>query len=193
MKNHRCIVLAVMLALAGATEAFAQDQGSGFFLQLGVGPGRPFYPPYLEDGLAGVAADPLVDRVQLSLDLALGMRTAPGRWLVLRVDGVGDRLFDAYDYYQINVYLYSAGFRWYPSLTGAYVELGAGASRMVVQDSVYGTEASAFSYGAGAAVGWDFNQDGRGTSLSLELKYDWLDIEGEPVGALLATVNLAFR
>mgnify|MGYP006281926393 CR=1 FL=1 len=56
---------------------------------------------------------------------------------------IGDRLFDLSGVsLQLNSYLYSPGIRWYPFTTGLVLGAHAGASRILIQSSSAGTNAS---------------------------------------------------
>ncbi len=44
---------------------------------------------------------PAVDRLQLALDLGLGVAVSPKGFVMARIDGTGDRLDDGLDYGQL--------------------------------------------------------------------------------------------
>jgi len=192
--NKNIYILIVLIAtLAAPTLAASQDSGRGVLFQLGAGASFPSYPSQVETVLSYMDSVPGIDRLKLSLDIALGAAISQQAYVMARVDGMADRLYDSHDFIQMNLYLYSLGLRYYPSVTGFYVEGGAGASREVLQSSVAGDTASDFAFGFGAAIGYDFNRNARGFGLCVEAKYDNLTIENEQVGALMLTLNLCWK
>ncbi len=192
--NKNIYILIVLIAtLAAPTLAASQDSGRGVLFQLGAGASFPSYPSQVETVLSYMDSVPGIDRLKLSLDIALGAAISQQTYVMARVDGMADRLYDSHDFIQMNLYLYSLGLRYYPSVTGFYIEGGAGASREVLQSSVAGDLASDFAFGFGAAIGYDFNRNARGFGLCVEAKYDNLTIENEQVGALMLTLNLCWK
>jgi len=169
MYKYASIFVVIALAFAIPTHAAAEGNRSVLF-QVGGGLYAPTYPSALEQDLSTIAAQPGVDRVKLSLNAALGVALSERSFLMGRIDGMGDRLADAYDYLQLNLYLYSLGLRYYPATTGFYLEGGAGATKGVLQSSLYGQTASPNGFGFGAAAGYDFNAAPRGFGLTLEAK-----------------------
>ena len=194
MKTHFRVALALCLALAVPCIATAQVGGRGLLFQVGAGLYFPSYPGSLESDFSDLASLPGMDRIQISLDLALGVPVLErGCYLIARIDGGGDRVDDGNDYIQMNLYLFSLGARYYPYRTGLYVEVGAGASKGVIESSVAASSPSDTGFGYGIAIGYDFNRRQRGFGLSLEAKYDGLTIESEQYGALMFTLNLCWR
>ncbi len=155
--------------------AAAENANRGFIFQFGVGAGFPSYPSALEATMSYADSLPGIARTQVSLDLALGYAVSQQIYLLGRADGIGDRISDSYgDYVQVNLYLYSVGLRFYPWTTGVYLEGSAGASSGV----------SDFGFGYGAAIGYDFTSNPRGFGLTVEAKYDGLQIEERPTRLL---------
>ena len=192
--NKNIYILIVLIAtLAAPTLAASQDSGRGVLFQLGAGASFPSYPSQVETVLSYMDSVPGIDRLKLSLDIALGAAISQQAYVMARVDGMADRLYDSHDFIQLNLYLYSLGLRYYPSVTGFYGEGGAGASREVLQSSVAGDTASDFAFGFGAAIGYDFNRNARGFGLCVEAKYDNLTIENEQVSGLMLTLNLCWK
>ncbi len=187
------ILVALIIVLAVPSLATSQDAGRGLLFQIGAGSSFPSYPSQLETVLSYMDSMPGIDRMKLSLDIALGTAVSQQAYIMARVDGMADRLYDSQDFIQLNLYLYSLGLRYYPSVTGFYVEGGAGASREVLQSSVAGDTASDFAFGFGAAIGYDFNSKARGFGLCVEAKYDNLTIENEQVSGLMLTLNLCWK
>lgn len=192
--NKGCILmLALIVALALPTLATAQNEGRGVLFQIGAGAYFPSYPGQLEADFSYVDSLPGVDRLKLSLDVALGVAVSQEAYLMARVDGAGDRVYSSSEWLQMNLYLFSVGFRYYPEVTGFYLEGEVGASKAVVQASSGVSSSSDLGFGFGAALGYDFNRNPRGFGLSIEAKYDSLTVESDKVGALMLTLNLCWK
>lgn len=192
--NKQIGVFAALIAfLAVPFLAASQGSGRGVLFQLGAGAGFPSYPGQAEAAFSYLDSMPGVDRLKLSLDVALGAAISQQAYFMARIDGIGDRIYDSSTWVQMNLYLFSAGLRYYPSVTGFYVEAGAGASKAVAQSSLGTSSSSDFGFGYGAAVGYDLNADAKGFGLTLEAKYDNLSISGEQAGAFMLTLNLCWK
>jgi hypothetical protein len=186
------IIIALILALA--VPAFAQEPVQrGVLFQLGAGPSFPSYPAEVEYLLDYMESEPGMVRVKVAVDIALGFPVMDTSYLMLRMDGFGDRFEYLGEYMQLNSYLYSIGLRHYPSGTGLYAEAGLGASAMVVMGTDMITETSEFGSGFGLALGYDFNKSPRGFGLTLEGKYNWLTVEGDQVSGLMLLLSLCWK
>ena len=192
---RKCPILfaALVLAFALPSLALAAEGSRSVLFQVGGGLSVPSYPAEMEEVFSLMEAQPGVERIKLSLDLALGFAVSQEAFVLGRVDGFGDRLYDSYDYYQMNLYLYSLGFRYYPRTTGFYLEAGAGGTKGVAQSSMGGDSASDWGFGYGGALGWDFNQEARGFGLTLEARYDHIEFDGEGAGCLMLALNLCWK
>ena len=192
--NKNIYILIVLIAtLAAPTLAASQDSGRGVLFQLGAGASFPSYPSQTEAALSYMDSLPGVDRLKLSLDVALGAAISQQAFVMARIDGIADRVYDSSNWVQLNFYLYSLGLRYYPSVIGFYVEADAGASKAVGQSSLGGGTSTDLSYGFGAALGYDFNARARGFGLAIEAKYNVLEIENQQLGALMLTLNLCWK
>jgi hypothetical protein len=200
MNHHRLGFSLLAIALitlsiavfAPMTAAAAEGPRMALF-QLGGGAAFPSYPSAVETLLSDAESQPGVDRINLSLDLGLGIALTQQGFLMARIDGVADRLFDSSDYLQMNMYLYSLGVRYFPMTTGLYIEGSGGASRAVVQTSAGTTSASDFGFGYGVALGYDFTRSVRGFGLLLEARYLGLTIDSEQAGCIMLTVDLCWK
>jgi len=193
MKRTLLFITTLLVLTLASAPVFAQDNDRQALFQLGIGPGFPSYPSEMEAILSMMESDPAVDRLQLALDLGLGVAVSPKGFVMARIDGTGDRLDDGLDYIQINLYLYSLGFRYYPDTTGFYLEGNLGASVGVTQSSMFDTESSESGPGFGAALGYDFARKATGFGIVLEARYNFLTIEDYDYGQLMATVNLCWK
>lgn len=193
MNKRFVFLLALIFSLAAPSLVAAQDGQRVVLFQIGAGAGFPSYPSETEAIFSYAESQPGVDRVKVSVDIALGLAVSQQAYLMARADGIGDRISYGSEYIQMNLLLYSLGFRFYPSSTGFYLEGGAGASKAVAQNSMGDTESSDSGFGWGAAVGYDFNKKKTGFGLCIEAKYDSLDIEGEQAGGLLLSLNLCWK
>lgn len=191
MPKYSILVLAVALALPSL--AIAAEGKRSVLFQVGGGLSMPSYPADTEDAFTFLESQPGVERLKLSLDLALGFAVSQEAFILGRVDGFGDRLYDNYDYLQMNLYLCSLGFRYYPMTTGLYVEAGAGGTQGVTQSSLGSGSSSDWGFGYGGALGWDFNPEARGFGLTLEARYDSIELEGEEAHCLMLTLNLSWK
>jgi hypothetical protein len=141
--------------------------------------------------MSAAASTPGADRIQVSVDLALGFSISERGYIMARIDGGGDRItYSSGDYSQLNLYLFSLGARYYPYVTGLYLEADVGSSQGMSDSSFGGSNTSDKGFGYGIAIGYDFNRRLRGFGLELEAKYDSLTIESEQYGAFMLTLNL---
>lgn len=186
-----CVLFAAFLAIASFPVG-AEDAGRSTLFQAGIGLYAPLYPAATEDLISYLDSTPGVTRIKVSLDLVGGFAVSEEAMIVARIDGCGDRLDDGIDYIQLNMYLLALGLRYYPSITGFYLEAGAGASRSVAMTSA-GNSGSDLGLGYAASIGYDFNSSPRGFGLALEGRYMGLMIEGELVSTLSLSANLCWK
>lgn len=187
------VVSVLSLSFLAPASAAAEGQDRFALFQLGAGPGLPSYPSELEAVMSLLESVPGVDRLKLALDLGLGLAVSPKGFVMARIDATGDRLDDGADYIQVNLYLASLGFRYYPSVRGFYVEGNLGASSAVIQSSFLNTSRSDPGVGFGGALGYDFARRATGFGLTVEGRYNYLSIEGDPCSQLMATLNLCWK
>ena len=194
--NKRAILsLVTLLSLLALFPAIGQEAepAPGILLQVGAGKAFPSYPSQTEAALSYVESQSGVDRIQLSLDLALGVPIGRQAFVLIRVDGSGDRLFDSIDYVQLNLYLYSLGLRYLPLGKGLYLEAGAGMSKGALESSAAETSYSDPGFGYTLAIGYDFNPSTRGLGLALEARYLGLSLDDADAGVLVLTLNLCWK
>jgi hypothetical protein len=195
MKTYSRIMLAIVFALALSGIATAQVGRRDLLLfQVGAGLYFPSYPDGLGSAMSSLDSEPGVDRIQVSVDMALGFAIFQDGYLMVRAEGGGDSLTDSYgDNMQLTLTLISVGARYYPFVTGFYLEADVGSSQAKIDSSGEGSYTSDNGLGYGIAIGYDFNRRLRGFGLVLEAKYDSLSIESEQYGALMLTLNLCWK
>jgi hypothetical protein len=200
MNHHRLgfsllaiALIALSIAAFAPLTAAAAEGPRMALLQLGGGLAIPVYPADLETAISEAESQPGVNRITLSLDLGLGIAVSQEAYLMGRIDGCGDRLYDSSGYLQLNMYLFSLGVRYYPMVTGLYIEGAGGASRGVLDTSVGTTVSPDFGFGYGVALGYDFTRSVRGFGLLLEARYLGLTIESEQAGCVMLTVDLCWK
>jgi hypothetical protein len=191
--NKRGLVFAALIFSMCAAAVYAEDGRRGALFQFGGGAAVPMYDAYTEEVFNSTDDVPGVDRITLSIDVALGFSVSPEGYIIGRIDGMGDRLDDGIDYVQLNVYLYSIGYRYYPAVTGLYLEGGFGRAAAVGQESYDADYVFDSSYGFGVAVGYDFNRDPRGFGLTLEAKYNSYRIENMDWSGIAFVGNLCWK
>lgn len=183
----------ILCALAMSAPLSAQEDRRSVLFEIGAGLGFPGYPAEVEAVLSAVGGQPGVDRVKVGVEISLGIALSQNAFLMASMDGTGDRLTDYSDYMQVNLYLYSLGLRYYPRTTGFYLEGDLGSSACVTQASFIESEASNLGFGWGAALGYDFNDSPRGFGLSLEARFNGLEIEGDAASSLMLTLNCCWK
>jgi hypothetical protein len=186
----RFFVLVALVASVGFASA-QQRQGSILF-QAGLGLGFPKYTPELDAVLAVAEAQPGISRIKVGLDLGIGFAATEQLYVLVGIDGIGDRLTEGASYLQINSYLFSGGIRYYPSITGFYFGLGAGSAKMVL-DADGSTATSPSGFGGYGCIGYDLNKNPRGFGAALEAKYDYVTISGDSAGLFMITANLCWK
>jgi len=195
MKHVRIFaaVLFVLLSLSPLAAQTRAERDRGFMFEIGLGLGKPVYDPATASVFDLLDADPTITHVTVGLDLGLGYAIGPKSYLILRASGVGDRYEDSIDFLQMNLYLYSIEGRFYPFTTGLFLEGGIGASRAVLQDSVYGTSSTDFGTGAGLGLGYEFSSRKTGFTLAVKVRVMTLTIEGDVESAGMALLCLTWK
>lgn len=183
----------ILCAFALSAPLSAQEERRSLLFEIGAGLGFPGYPREMEQLLSYAESDPTIDRYKVALDLGFGVALSQNSYLMARIDGTGDRLSDFSDYVQVNLYLYSLGFRFYPSTTGFFLDVGAGATAAVVQVSSLGSEKSNNGFGFGGALGYDFCDTPRGFGLAVEARLNLLEIQGDDASSLMLTLNCCWK
>ncbi len=98
MPKYSILVLAITVALTLPSMALAAEGSRSVLFQVGGGLSMPSYPADTEDAFTFFESQPGVERLKLSLDLALGYAVSQEVFILGRVDGFADRLYDNYDY-----------------------------------------------------------------------------------------------
>jgi hypothetical protein len=193
MSKRTAFFLVLFTMIFASTGASADEDRRGAMFQIGLGLAVPMYDVDTEELFSYMESMPGVDRITLGLNLALGYGVSPNGIILGRIDGMGDRLYDGVDYMQMNLYLYSLGYRFYPSKTGLYFEGGVGRAAAVIQTSSFGDSTSDSGFGFGVALGYDFNTNLRGFGLTIEAKYNSYDIEGVTEAGISFVGNLCWK
>jgi len=193
MKTKLPILLAIIMTVGWAATVSAEEGRRGALFQIGAGTAVPFYPSETEAAFSFIESGVGVERIKIGLNLALGFGISQNGILMARIDGMGDRLYDVSDYIQLNMYLYSLGYRFYPSATGFYLESGVGMATCVMQSSSLGQSTSDPGFGYGAGCGYVFNHDINGFSFTIEAKYNSYTFEGDSAGGISLVGNLCWK
>jgi len=193
MSKRTAVLIVLFIILYSSTGTFADESRRGAMFQLGAGIAVPMYDANTEAIFSFMESSPGVERITLGLNLVLGYGVSPTGIIISRIDGMGDRLYDSVDYFQMNLYLYSLGYRFYPLKTGLYFEGGVGMVAAVMQTSSLGDSTSDSGFGYGMACGYDFNADIRGFGLTVEVKYNSYDIEGTSEAGISFVGNLCWK
>jgi hypothetical protein len=188
MRRRMMLILAAAILIAAPLACTAEEGSRSLLVQAGLGIYLPSYPSDVEALFSYVESQPGMSRIKMSLDLAIGFAVLNDTYILARIDGGGDRLYEGSDYFQLNMYLYAAGLRYYPSITGFFLEAEGGASRAVTMSNA-GNAASDFAPGFAASVGYDFARSPRGMGLAIEGRYLGLLVEGDLVSILALSLN----
>jgi hypothetical protein len=188
------IALSVLasVSLFAASDVSASESGSTLF-QFGLGLSKVTYPDFIDSELSDMESAG-ADRVTVALNANLGFRIVEGAYLMLGVNGVGDRLEYQSFSLQLNHYLYGVGLRLYPGNSGVYLQGMYGKSALVLQVEDYGYSDSESTDGAGfgAALGIEMGKP-KGFGLALEASLLNLDIEEETFASGSVMLNLRWR
>ncbi len=198
--RSKIILLALCFTLFAATVSFAQSSSDGststrkrgFMFELGGGTTTVSYGTLVDSYFAAAQAAG-ADRIQLFLNLDAGWAVNRKLYLVVGVDGVGDRFYDAVSYIQVNSYLYHGGLRYYPFDTGLVLGIEGGASRLVILSDVGVGGSSPWGWGGAATVAYDFNRRPTGFGLELGLQVDYLAVPTAPVAAAALYLDLLWK
>jgi hypothetical protein len=188
-------LLALLAAsLPAQRVALVEEPQRGFLFEIAGGAGSATYPDPMQTDVSYLDSLAEVDRVTLALHATTGWALSNTVYATLGVYAVGDRLFDlSGGSFQINSYLYSPGIRWYPFTTGLVLGADAGASRVLIQSSSAGTNASPWGYGWRGVAAYDFAGDPTGFSLTTGLAVGALVVDGGAVGMAAAYVSLMWK
>lgn len=132
-----------------------------------------------------------VDRVTVYIDFTLGYAFFPSTYLTIGINGVGDRLYDDYNYMQINSYLYSVGFRNYPFKKGLFLGADFG-STVLMLESDFGLEGTCDS-GTGFDIKVGYDSDADGVSFSIGASINYYHIENEDMSSFSAYSMLNWK
>ena len=131
--------LVVLVALtAFAARGFADEVGGPnnrfLLLTLGAGLSMPSYGPELDSALSIVSAGNT--RVDVYVDLGVGIALTRDLFILLKGNGFGTRIEDTYgNYVQLNLVSVGGAIRLYPFVNGLFLEAGVGASKIVLEGS----------------------------------------------------------
>lgn len=196
--RSKVIMLAALFALVSVAANFAQSQNApsgrkrGFMFEIGAGPTTISYGA-LADSYFAAAESAGLSRIQVYLNIDLGYAVTQKLYLVVGVDGVGDRFYDTANYVQLNSYLYHAGLRYYPFERGLVLGLEGGAATQVLQSDVGLGGSSPWGWGAGATIAYDFARKPTGFTVELATKVDYLTIESSTVTAVALYLDLLWK
>ena len=182
-KRWTAVLVACLLLMLAAGVAQAQEtegRRRGFMLEFGLGLGYITYGENYDAALQSFIV-PGVDRLNFSLNLALGGAINQNVYLVGVAEGFASRLYDSYNnYIQVNSYLFGLGLRIYPFHTGLQLGLDAGYAIMNEDDN--GNVADYPSgWGVAASIGWDVSRRATGFSAILGIKANYNSIDYAPV------------
>ena len=182
-KRWTAVLVACLLLLFAASAAQAQDSGGrrrGFMLEFGIGTGYITYGDTADANLAYIQGGG--DRINLTLDLALGGALSQNIYLVGVAEAFATRIFDSYgNYLQENSYLFGLGLRIYPFHTGLQLGLDAGYAMMNEDQGGVGYFDYPSGWGVAASIGWDVSRRATGFSAILGIKANYNSIDYAPV------------
>lgn len=160
-------------------------EGGNLLLQAGIGGSTISYGDELDDNINNAVNEYDAERISVYLDLLLGYALADYTYLTFSINGTGDRLESSYssNSIQFNTYLFSLGFRHFPFKTGLFFGGDIGMASMVIQGSNSYSTGSLTTHdeGFGGAIklGYDFDTNYKGPSLSLTGAINYLNLKGD--------------
>ena len=185
-------ILALTILACAAFAAGAQANQQSMYFNLGLAWAEPDYPDGVSELMDLLEEVPGVDRYRAGVDLGLYFPVAKSSLLGPTLNGIGDRLDDGDDHFQLNQYLFGASFRHYLSGRigeGLFLRADAGMARMALDASGMDTETS--DWGTGFLFGGGFSfKIGGSTWFSISAEYTTKSIEDETVGG--TTIGGAF-
>lgn len=176
MTTSKKVLLLSLFLITITASLSAQDfqQRRGFMFGGYLSWARPTYNHPLGTALDLIESDPYIDRLRVGLGIELGYAVFQNIYVIIGVDGVGDRLFDSMDWIQENSYLYYTGVKVYPFHTGLNFEAKIGVSLLADTSNMYTTEFTEPGYGVGGTIGYDFGRRSRGFSAEIGVGYNYL-------------------
>jgi hypothetical protein len=182
----------LVLSLLSLSFIVAQETRPDFFVQAGIGLSAPNYPSETEDTMKLLASAPGISHVRMSFDGEVGYATIDNLFIVARIDGVGDRLYDKYNNcHQLDMYLFSTGARYLSQ--GSYAEANIGVSGATLSTSYGVADTSNPAIGWELAIGYDFTPPSANLGVGVEARYDGFVVDSYNTGAFLFTVNLMIK
>lgn len=183
-------LLTVLFCLAFVAVAGAGEQG--MYFNLGVSLANPSYPDEFEELMDAFEELPDVDRYKVGFDLGLYFPIGRSGMLGPALTGIGDRLDDGDDHFQLSQVLAGGSYRHYLSGErgkGLFLRGDLGMARMGLDAS--GMDTLTSDWGTGFLVGGGFSfQIGGSTWLSVSAEYTTKSVEDETFGG--TTIGAAF-
>ena len=198
LRFYLYLLAAVLVPFCLQAEDLREVPKAGEVLfQFGVGGAEVDYPQGLNDAMDYLVDTLGYERMSIGLNLNLGVALNDRSYLLLGVNGVGDRISGYDGFMQLNHYLYHVGARLYPALTGLYIQGMFGFSALVMQSgysetTIDETVTSDPGSGYGAALGYDFGR-AKGFGLALEASVLSVEIGGESVVSGALMLNLRWK
>lgn len=182
-------ILSVLVTLAILTSSVFGAEIEDWYIKAGLGFTDITYPSPLEDAVNTLESHPAVDRTTVALDFGVYWPIENQLLLGFNINGTGDRLSDAYDHIQINLYNYafSAIYNFNEIRDGFYVRGDIGIARAVVDSSFGSTVSSDSGLGLGLGAGYAFSFDTWG--IMPELLLTKLDIENSTTTTTQFLIN----
>lgn len=190
-------ILLLFILMTFSVLTFARE-GGNLLIQLGLGGSAISYGDDLDENIDTAVNDYDAERATVCLDLLLGYAFLDYTYLTLSLSGTGDRLQSTANNsnsVQFNTYLVSLGVRHFPFKTGLFIGGDIGMSSMVVQvegDSYYGNSSSRThdeGFGGSIKLGYDFDSNYKGPSLSLTGAVNYLNLKGNELSPDLEVVS----
>ena len=163
-----------------------------FLFQIGAGPSYISYGSEL-DSIISDADLYGISRMQLNLNFGFGWAVSEKDYILLSVNGLGDRYDDGYDHIQLNSYLYAVGLRRYPFDTGLVFGIDAGLGKEVFQSSFGDEYISPSGFGLGLVAAYDFTRNPTGFGIEIGIRLDRIVIEQEAVAGASLFLDLLWK
>jgi hypothetical protein len=178
-----------VLSFGDGLEAPAETRS--VLLCIGAGLSLPSYGPDLDSALQLAAAGNT--RVDVFVDLGIGLAVSDKVFILLKGNGFGTRIEDDQgDWVQLNYVITGGAVRYYPNSTGIFLEGGVGISQILFEGSGTVPVESTKGIGVVGTLGYDFGGF-KGLSLSVAASAAYAKIETDTLAGIGIFVSLNWK
>lgn len=187
-------IITLCVLILTATIMFSEElpKQRGMYIALGGGVGHLVYPEPLKSALIALE-DSGFDRSTINANLSIGGAVNEKGYILGSFSLYSASWELGLDYFRLYNVMYSAGFRYYPYVTGLVLGIDLGAAQSRIQASNVDNTGSDFGLGYDLSVAYDIDRNSTGFTFLVGLKFGTYDIEGDNVYGFGLFGNVAWK